>query len=161
SAYTEFATGSHAAQTATFLALPAQTSHVPGYQCPSDPYYRQLNPWNIAAWWAETATLQNKAMSSYFGVAGDDASQTSCNGCSTSGSPCWCLNYNVGSCHGSHVAAGGSGMFSLRRYQVRIADVTDGTSNTLAVGEARTTNPATGALFIYSVASWMEPFAMT
>jgi prepilin-type processing-associated H-X9-DG protein len=136
---------------ATYRALAAHTTNVPGYQCPSDPNFGKQQVDGGPAW-AQTNSSASVNMANYFGCSGADACGSQCGICTTA--PCVC--YNVGSCHGSQ--SGSSGIFPLRNNPTRLADIADGTSNTIAVGEAKTIAP-NGSLFgLFHV--WTDPFSM-
>lgn len=143
----------------TFANLPTQSIAIPTYQCPADPNVGRL--FKFGPGWAPL-TNTNAAFASYTGSAGAEAYHTTC-GVAASGTTCF--NSGVGGMHGSDaVSAETSGFFVFRKIKFRIADMTDGTSNTIAVGEERTqdmkgftwTNGAYGVFH-----AWQDPFCLT
>jgi prepilin-type N-terminal cleavage/methylation domain-containing protein len=132
-------------------ALTAQNLVIVAYQCPSDPNAgRQSHTYDTG--WCQVAT---GAVCSYWGSAGPEAESSNCGLCVTA--PCVCYNQNAGF-NGSDTTAGGSGLFSLKATKVRIRDCTDGTSNTLAVGEEKIGDASNNP---WGFRQWLEPFSVT
>ncbi|MDB5335368.1 MAG: hypothetical protein JWN70_987 [Planctomycetaceae bacterium] len=143
---------------ATWKALPQHIQVIPGFLCPSEvspPVTSGAPSWTYSA---DTA-----ALSSYWGSAGPAAAYPGSvvNGCGVCGNNVNCLCTDQPGWHlASATVGGGSGIFSLRATRINIKDVTDGTSNTLLVGEMRREkNPATGTQYATPF-QWMDPWSM-
>jgi prepilin-type processing-associated H-X9-DG protein len=144
--------GMPAAFKAAVEGLAATKQVLPAYQCPSDPGASNTNA--AGAPWGNPQLSGPPA--SYFGSAG----------------PCYLATYATTPCqatsgctlYGSSTDFNGAsdtatpGMFALRAKKCSIRDVTDGTSNTLFVGEERILN-STGAM--WGIRHWMDPFSIT
>ncbi len=150
---------------ATWKAYPEHLLGIPGYICPSEPQERVTS--GAPGW---TYSPDTASLSSYWGSSGAAATYpTAGNGCGlcTDGtSPsvnCKCTDITTdwasGWHHASAVKGGGSGMFSLRATSVGMRSVTDGTSNTLFVGEAKRGKDASGNQYA-TVFQWMDPWSM-
>jgi prepilin-type N-terminal cleavage/methylation domain-containing protein/prepilin-type processing-associated H-X9-DG protein len=161
-----------AAWRAAYRGLAAQNTNVAVYQCPSDPYVASRPTPDAPITWSLSpqAIGRPAALASYFGSSGPcgmalnqpySAPSGNCGLCSPSGSPCPC--YLPSTAHAADLRAaprGGPGMFSLQRAQVRLAEVADGTSNTLFVGEEPVWRDRSGKMG-WVFRQWMEPYSMT
>lgn len=154
----EFVTSLPAGWKTAFQALADNKTMIKVYQCPSDPFAERLQVM-ASAGWALLASSNQIALASYFGCAGPDQNYNNCGVCDTSNSTCLCLNQ--GNFQGSTLASGSSGFFSLRAFNTAVRDITDGTSNTIAVGEEACVKDSNGNMYSGAFRQWMEPFCLT
>lgn len=134
--------------------LAAVKVKIPAYQCPSDPGTSQNS---IANGWGNMPQYVGP-VASYYGSAGP--TQT---GATTATSDCaltsGCTIYGPTG-NGDHNGASGlasPGMFVMRGSRIQIRDFTDGTSNTLAVGEERAMADDGK---VWQMGHWMEGFSL-
>jgi prepilin-type N-terminal cleavage/methylation domain-containing protein/prepilin-type processing-associated H-X9-DG protein len=155
---TEFRPTADAAWLAAFRALPAQQVVVPVYQCPADPLAGRTHVCGPEFILSPGAVGLPAATASYFAVAGPECVGSTAGLCSPGGTPCPALH--PGNLLGSNLPGGGSGLFSLRAVSVAVAEVSDGLSNTLAVGEER--HEAAGTqLHARAARQWLDPYSLT
>jgi prepilin-type N-terminal cleavage/methylation domain-containing protein/prepilin-type processing-associated H-X9-DG protein len=137
-------------QRGPWAAAPQQQLQLAVYVCPDEPEPRNRPN---ASW--SLSPIRGAAISTYFGNAGPAATaprdyglKTGCGLCSDGSTesvfcPCTLGNYppyNRGFYHGHNPK--GPGMLDMYPYARKIADVKDGTSNTLFVGETHGPNSA-------------------
>ena len=150
---------------AAWRALPAHQIGIPVYLCPSETAERITSNGPTWEYSAQTASL-----ASYWGSSGAAATYptiaTGCGRCTDGTSPsvnCKCTDITTdwasGWHHASAVKGGGSGMFSLRATATSMRSVTDGSSNTIFVGEAKRGRDASGNQ-TSTVFQWMDPWSM-
>lgn len=150
---------------ATWKSYPEHLIGIPGYVCPSETVERVTS--GAPGW---TYSPDTASLSSYWGCSGAAAVYPTvafgCGRCTDGTSPsvnCKCTDITAdwasGWHHASAVTGGGSGMFSLRATSVSMRSVTDGTSNTIFVGEAKRGRDASGNQYPV-VFQWMDPWAM-
>ena len=133
-------------------ALAAVKITIPAYQCPSDPGANRNDA--PGGPWGGTPQYLGPP-SSYFGSAGPSYEYSQASVCgSTSG----CTLYGTTNDFNGAGNSATPGMFALRATRFSTRDVTDGTSNTLLVGEEKILNTA-GAM--WGIRHWMDPFAVT
>jgi len=146
---------------ANWRPLPQHQIAVPGYACPSDPLVPMSTcsaPFGHGFWFGPVTG----AVSSYYGSAGPASThvwiEVGCGLCTPAQTNCLCTDQE--SAHfGSSTPGGGSGMFSMRPTAVKIAHVSDGTSNTLLVGETvNTKDPVAG--IPYHTNDWMDAWCI-
>lgn len=138
----------------TYPNLTAWTKVIVAYNCPSDPSASRQDAGHVASW-SDSPTAG--AVTSYFGNAGSNQVNGGggCAACGICTGSCVCYSPTT-----DFAGAGTgdvTGMFALRGTRIRIRDVTDGTSNTLLVGESRIGDSTTDILV---PAQWMEPMSM-
>ena len=156
----------------TLMNLPAQRQIVTSYQCPSDPATGRVlthSPphWSTTGSGKTGATTFSAAASNYFGSGGPAAvgrTAPYCCGLCNNQNYCQCVlssNNPTGSWIGSD-EAGCVGAFCHRATAIKIDEITDGTSNTLCVGEQKIDmdktvgdKVTTGGFF-----AWMEPYSL-
>mgnify|MGYP001226546352 CR=1 FL=1 len=150
-----------------FKSLAAQRTIIATFNCPSDPMAGRLQR-IVSPHWAYTydANGFEAAVANYFGSGGPTSvGQTEpycCGLCSGGVCPCIKDNQNGrGSWIGSDLLGAGVGMFAHRATCARIGDVTDGTSNTLLVGEQRIEKSKTaGGIPRSTFYFWMDPYSL-
>ena len=155
--------------------LPQQKVSIPAYYCPSEegPQLRQ-GLW--VNYWAANPTDGEAALSSYRGSAGNVShwghgpAIESCGKCTGGACPCETgLSYISTSPPGSHFGYcqrddPSLGMLWANPTSVRVADVRDGTSNTLFVGESYYSEFKDGAQVepgCSSLSHWMAPWCVS
>lgn len=146
---------------ATWKAYPEHLQVIPAYICPSETSSPVTS--NAPSW---TYSPNTAALASYWGSAGPASSYPSsvnpslgCGLCGAAQTNCLCTEQAGWHLASQSVNGGGSGMFSLTATSVRISDVTDGTSNTLFVGESRRERDASNNQNSV-VFQWMDPWSM-
>ena len=143
--------GAAAAQDTGLRTSPIFQAVIPAYLCPSDPSPAVSNAANTGND-GDACSPVTAAVSSYMGSAGPQASRSCTIGNGLcDGSNCPCFFQGTGSsgdsssdyylCNSS-IPANTRGMMSLNAYAAKIRDVTDGTSNTLFVGESNINSTA-------------------
>jgi prepilin-type N-terminal cleavage/methylation domain-containing protein/prepilin-type processing-associated H-X9-DG protein len=123
-----------------FRDLPAQKTIVPSYICPSDPKSNMLQTTGVNWSYGPGSAAQAAAVSNYFasaGPAGTGASSTLAAACGLCTDPAICPCLNPDQWMGSSTTGSGPGVFPMRYAANAIANVIDGTSNTLLVGEEK------------------------
>ncbi len=138
----------------TYPDLTAWNKVIAVYNCPSDPSANRQNAGKVAGW-SDSATAG--AVTSYFGNAGSNqvAAGGGCSACGVCTGSCVC--YGPATDFAGAGTGDVTGMFALRGSRISMRDVTDGTSNTLFVGESRIGDSTTDVL---GPAQWMEPMSM-
>ncbi len=143
---------------ASWKQLPQHQTVIPVYQCPSEAAGSMQTVCYQTYVYGPTDTAS--AISNYFGSAGPAATFPAVNlGCGVCGNDANCLCADRGGMLGSAALSGGSGVFSLRPTRVSLAQVTDGASHTLLVGESARTH-FSGAPSPEEIYLWMEPFSL-
>lgn len=149
---------SAASGNATWKAYPEQLQVIPGYICPSETSSAVTS--NAPSW---TYSANTAALSSYWGSAGPAASHPTlslgCGLCGAAQTNCLCTDQNGWHLASTYVNEGGKGMFSLTAVCTKMSAVTDGTSNTLFVGESRRERDSSGNQNSV-VFQWMDPWSM-
>jgi prepilin-type N-terminal cleavage/methylation domain-containing protein len=132
--------------------IPQHLIKIPGHRCPSEPSPDTPTGRN------DSYSPATAVVSNYFGSAGASATHPSagvgCGLCLDSQANCQCTDQGVvgGWQNASAIISGGSGMFSLRASNYSMKNVTDGTSNTLFVGELKITPN--------SWYQWIDPWSL-
>ncbi|WP_315985729.1 DUF1559 domain-containing protein [Blastopirellula sp. J2-11] len=133
--------------------LSAVKTTISGFQCPSD---SGASLTSTTSPWTNTPKYSGP-MSNYFGCAGPAATGST----TTATSPCalttGCTIVGASNDHNGASGKTAPGLFVMRASAIRLRDVTDGTSNTLAVGEERTTAKDGN---IWQLGHWMEGFSL-
>ncbi len=131
--------GGYAWDTTVFATLPENKTVPKVFTCPSESNSGLQSGF---IYWSGAAT-SNAAVANYIGSAGPTSTHptvsTGCGLCTDGSTPnlyCPCTNSGAYP-SGVHYASEGGGTGMLHQYpdKIRVADVTDGTSNTLHVGE--------------------------
>lgn len=139
---------------AAVRSLPARTTVINAFQCPSDPYSGKTDASAWAGWSAHWNS--NGAVASYWASAGPEAMYNRTTLCHLTPG---CTVYNNNGIHmlGAHVNGVEVGVFSLRADCTRMRDIVDGTANTLLLGEEQIgdTNGKWG------FRQWAEAFSVT
>ncbi|MCC7422392.1 MAG: DUF1559 domain-containing protein, partial [Planctomycetaceae bacterium] len=137
---------------AAAAALPAVKLLLPAYQCPSDPGTSKTDEGGGP--WGATTPVYSGIPASYFGSAGPASTYSYANQCSSTPG---CTVYGGTNDFNGAGNTASPGMFVLRASRIGIRDVTDGTSNTLLVGEEKIiTTPGE-----WTIQHWMDPFSIT
>lgn len=118
---------------AAYQSLTAHKTVLPIYYCPSDPLGGNASCQKGPGWSPQPATA---AGASYHGCAGPEAQHVYTDDLCHQTPGCT-VYHGSGNYLGAGVPSGGCGMFSVEATRVRVGDITDGTSNTIAMGEER------------------------
>ena len=152
--------------TDTLVSLPAQRTIIAGYQCPSDPASGRVLTHATPGWAMTGSASFQAAATNYFGSGGPaSVGQTPPYCCGLCNDPdyCQCITASknpFGSWIGSD-RDGCVGAFCHRATAIEIGDITDGTSNTLCVGEQKVALTSSGdELPFGTFFAWMEPYSL-
>ena len=142
-----------AAYQAAAAALTAVKQVLPVYQCPSDPGTSAIA---VGGPWAGTPQYSGPG-ASYWGCSGPNRQYSQTNLCLATAA---CAGLAQGSTSDFLGAGntGSPGMFILRGQKVSTRDFTDGTSNTIAVGEEKLLTKTGG---MWGIRHWMDPFCLS
>jgi prepilin-type N-terminal cleavage/methylation domain-containing protein/prepilin-type processing-associated H-X9-DG protein len=143
-----------------FRSAQVRYTVIPGFGCPSDQRAGRLQIADPPAWSPNSnpSAAEKVSVSNYFGSAGPSALNNNCGLCTA---PTICPCYNTGSWFSDKDSAAPVGVFLGRMYNVKIEEITDGTSQTLILGEQTLYSDSVyDGVYFGSFAQIAEPWAL-